>query len=176
MYSETSNRGLSEIGTVCNRPLCKGHCSRFQIFILPNIFTTSEKRTTLYTKDKTSVTEFTLSPTCPLFRGCLHCSIVHYIEKHEKAWKWGYHKMQGFFFFFMPGINFSTNFRFRLPGLITQFLVPNYMYLHAQCSLDVQKLLCGWFISSTRWQVSRILSVDLSVASLVSFTATGLEP
>ena len=33
VISQTSNRRTSEIGTVYNRPLYKGHCSRFQIFI-----------------------------------------------------------------------------------------------------------------------------------------------
>ena len=40
IYSETSDRGPSEIGTVYNRPLYKGHCLRFQTFILL-ILTTS---------------------------------------------------------------------------------------------------------------------------------------
>ena len=34
-YSKTSDSGPSEIGTVYNRPLYKGHCLRSQIFTLP---------------------------------------------------------------------------------------------------------------------------------------------
>ena len=34
-YSKTSNSGPSEIGTVYNRPLYKGHCLKSQIFTLP---------------------------------------------------------------------------------------------------------------------------------------------
>ena len=64
MYSGTSDSGPSEMGTVCNRALYKGHCLRSQIFTLPIAliqctFACSEKRTN----------EFILSPTCHLFRG-----------------------------------------------------------------------------------------------------------
>ena len=36
-YSKTSDSGLSEMGTVYNRPLYKGYCLRSQIFNLPII-------------------------------------------------------------------------------------------------------------------------------------------
>ena len=35
VYSKTSDSGPSKIGTVYNRPLYKGHCSRSQIFTVP---------------------------------------------------------------------------------------------------------------------------------------------
>ena len=67
IYSGTSDSGPSEIGTLYNKPLYKGHCSRSMPYSFSTLILEPLKEDNLSIKDK--VAEFILSPTCPLFRG-----------------------------------------------------------------------------------------------------------
>ena len=67
-YSGTFDSGPSEIGTLYNKPLYKGHCSRSQkLHALVHLEPLKEDIVNLSIKDKTA--GFILSPMCPLFGG-----------------------------------------------------------------------------------------------------------
>ena len=76
-YSNPSDSGPSEIGTLYNKPLYKRHCLRSQklhtLLIIVLVHLEPLKEDNLSIKDKTA--EFILSPTCPLFGGSTVCTM-----------------------------------------------------------------------------------------------------